>query len=189
MANRAYLIGGGDATPIGPTTDNYDPDAQVLCAASYQIPAFWLFCFSERDLCEFATDDVSVPTAFTSTAAARARLAERATLATDLFAAHMARWDEWVRFISACEFPYITLDGCEVWEMGPEEFAHDLPRAVRWFSSQSPTDQKSLFRLAGISRYDSSARAVICDRGTCPGRFLQGCGWVREVPWDENSDV
>lgn len=186
MANRAYLIGGHDAAPIGPATEDYDPDAQVLCAASYQIPAFWLFCFGESDLCEFVAEGERIPTAVTSTAAARDRLADRA-LAAGLFAAHARRWAEWVRFIDECPFPYLTLDGYEVWAMGPDEFAAHLPRAVRWFSSRAAGDFESLFGLAGIERYDPDQRAVVCGPNDCPGHYLQGYGWVRDVPWDENA--
>lgn len=187
MANRAFLIGGHDATPIGPTTDGYDPDTQVLCAASYQLPAFWLFCFGGSDLCEFVAEEERIPTALTSTAAARARLTERAPLAAELFAAHAARWTEWVGLIERCEFPYLTLDGYEVWAMGPDEFAGHLPQAVRWFTSQSSAERESLFWLAGIEKYDAVRRAVVCRSDESPGRFLQGYGWVREVPWDEDA--
>jgi hypothetical protein len=186
MANRAYLIGGHDAAPIGPATD-YDPDQQVLCAASYQIPAFWLFCFNESDLCEIIADDERIPTALTSTATARKRLMVRAPLAMELFAAHSRRWDEWVRLIDTCEFPYLTLDGYEIWAMEPDEFARHLPQAVRWFSSRSPSDRESLFWLAGIEQYDPSKRAIICGSNDSPGRYLQGYGWERDVPWDEND--
>jgi len=187
MANRAYLIGGNDPAPIGPTTDGYDPDAQVLCAASYQIPAFWLFCFDESSLCEFVAESERIPTALTSTAAARARMAERGPLAVELFAAHASRWTEWVEFIGACQFPYLTLDGYEVWAMGPDEFAGHLPQAIRWCASRSPADRGSLFWLAGIERYDPSQQAIVCGRDESPGRFLQGYSWVREVPWDDNA--
>jgi hypothetical protein len=185
MANRAFLIGGHDATPIGPTTEGYDPDQQVLCAASYQIPAFWLACFTESDLCEFVAEGERIPTAVTSAVAAHARLSERAPLVAEVFGWHADRWAEWVRFIGVCEFPYLTLDGYEVWAMGPDEFAAHLPRAIRWFSSRSPVDRSSLFWLAGIEQYDEARRAIVCGRDECPGRFLQGYGWVREVPWDE----
>jgi hypothetical protein len=189
MANRAFLIGGTENTPIGPTTEGYDPDTQVLCAASYQIPAFWLFCFDECNQSEFVAEGEHIPTAFTDTASARDRLAERAPLATELFAAHRNRWEEWIRFIGACEFPYLTLDGYELWAMGPDEFAAHLPRALRWFKSGSQQDQESLFWLAGIERYEPMRRAIVCEQGECPGRFLQGYSWVREVPWNENAEI
>lgn len=185
MANRAFLIGGYDAKPIGPTTKEYDPDKQVLCAASYQIPAFWLACFIESDLCEFVADKHRIPTAVTSTAAARGRLSERVPLVLEVFGGHVDRWVEWFEFIGACEFPYLTLDGYEVWAMGTDEFATHLPQAIRWFSSQSPDDRQSLFWLSGIESYDAGQRVILCGPDECPGRFLQGCSWVREVPWDE----
>ncbi len=178
-----------EPTPIGPTTEGYDPDTHVLCAASYQIPAFWLFCFDEPSLCEFVVEGDRIPTALTDTAGARARLANRAPLATELFAAHTNRWEEWVRFVGACEFPYLTLDGYELWTMGPDEFGTHLQRALRWFVSQSPMDRESLFWLAGIDRYDPTRRVIVREQGECPGRFLQGSSWVREVPWDENAEI
>ncbi|HET6573254.1 MAG TPA: hypothetical protein VFG68_06610 [Fimbriiglobus sp.] len=126
MANRAYLIGGDNSAPIGPTSDSYDPDTQILCAASYRLPAFWLFCFDQPDLYEFEIEGDRIPTALTSTKAARERLTERSVLAAVLFAAHAKQWAEWVRFIRDCPFAYITLDGYEVWAMGPDEFTQHL---------------------------------------------------------------
>lgn len=188
MANRAYLIGGNTNEPLDVTRD-YDPDTQILCGASYLVPVFWLCCFEESDVRDVGIDvDVGgarVPVPFTTTALARQRCAQRAARVLDTFSAHADLWPKWLALLNGCEFTHITADGYEVWAMGPSEFEHDLPRALRWFESGERDDREALFRLASISNYNPVRRAINLGPNECPERFLLGYSETRPVPWDE----
>lgn len=184
MANRAYLVGGNDSTPLDVTND-YAPDTQILCGASYLVPVFWLCCFDESDVRPVDVDGARVPMPFTTTALARQRCAQRAARVLDTFAAHADLWPQWLALLNGCEFAHLTADGYEVWAMDPPEFERELPLALRWFESGERDDREALYRLASISNYNPVRRAINHDSDECPGMFLLGYSHVRPVTWDE----
>lgn len=79
MANRAYLVGSSNADSAGPGEKgiNYNPDTEILCGASTQIPLFWLSLFEEAHIKPHLVQEYRIPAPVCEASVARQLLQQR----------------------------------------------------------------------------------------------------------------
>lgn len=209
MANRAYLVGSSnaDTAGLGEKGINYNPDTEILCGASYQIPVFWLSLFEESHIQAHLVQGYRIPAPVCEATAARQLLQQRRSKVLAAFQQCEAHWQAWEQLITEAPFQFFKLDGTEVWEMDAELFQSQLPSAIRWFSSGSAEDFATLLSIAEIpmiqppgflgrlvggtpSGYDIATKTLTmtndgAGRSDSVGHHLHGYSWVREVPWED----
>ena len=207
MANRAYLVGSSNADTAGPGEKgiNYNPDTEILCGASTQIPVFWLSLFEEAHIKPHVVQEYRIPAPVSEASVARQLLQQRRAKVLATFPQCESHWQAWERLITEAPFQFFKLDGTEVWDLDPQLFERQLPPAVRWFSSGSPDDFAQLLSIAEIpliqprgflarlvgsaqAGYDVAAKTLSVAQGPrsdSVGHHLHGYAWVRGVPWKD----
>ncbi|HWE97742.1 MAG TPA: hypothetical protein VG269_27550 [Tepidisphaeraceae bacterium] len=188
MANRSFLVAQRTPDPNEPRSEH-----GVIAAANYCVPAFWLTLFRAEDLTHRdepelgpAGNTPKVPCAVAATARALARAkAQRAAVLDQVPARFAAHFDEFLQLIERVPESTLRLDVGEIWGMQdvPQDFAHQLARALAAPESQDPLHWVTAFSLAGFD-IDGKTQAVDFDNDSA--RFLlRGYKWQRPVPWQD----
>ena len=189
MANRTYLIQSASATPAA-----YDSDKDILAASNYSIPVFWYALFNASSVVAKPAemeDGTAIPYPFlvTTTAAAKARFAERRALMQAFLAQSIASVvADFARLLDTVETSHIHLETVELWMMDePERFQPHVEACLRAFDLPvggvaanvllSTPEWKELLDQVQIDTEDVA--------GTVKPYMLTGSSWVRPVPWKE----
>lgn len=168
MANRAFLIGSNRPGPAGAKAGrlNYDPDTEVLAAASSGIPLLWLALFPA-----FTNRSLSL---VSPAADARALARQRRARILGAFPQCTALWDAWEQLLAVpCQ--YFKVDAAEIKDLAPAEYGPDLRAALQWFSTGADADLEKLLRMADAPGQPAGVQPL----------QLRGYHWVRPVPWTE----
>ena len=185
MANRAFLVGGDDAPPAGPSTAglSYNPDTEILAAASGLIPILWITLFTEADLVVHDCDGHPITMLATATVDAQSRISARRTAIKGLLPQNVGQVEAFSELIHSVPYDFVKVDTTEVWALSPETFEHQLTRAVSWATSRDSTDLEYLLDVAQLGGYE-----IVLPLGRTPKHNLHGYGWVRDVPWDDEDE-
>jgi hypothetical protein len=182
MSNQACLFAEDTATPYDPFAEEDDPRANTVqvAGASYQVPAFWLFCFDTGDTVSVESEEGTIPALVSDMAKVRSRLAERDEFAKALFPGYNAAWDEFRGAVETVDRKYLKVDAYEIWMIDGEEgeFGRHLKKALNWFRSKKKPDLDALLALAGIEGYDRKVKTFTIPEGDDPERFLYG--WLED---------
>ena len=188
MANRTYLIQSASNAP-----SDYDPDKDILAASNYSIPVFWYTLFDSSAVvakpAEIDGTAIAYPFLVTTTAAAKARFADRRAFMQAFLPQTVASvFDDFAKLLDTVETSHIHLETVELWMMDePEKFqphieaclrAFELPRrGVASAALSSTPEWRELFDQAQIDADDIA--------GSIEPYMLTGSSWVRPVPWKE----
>jgi hypothetical protein len=185
MANRAYLVGNDHSTTAGPSDGDitYDPDSEILAAASGLIPVLWLSVFKEEDIMHHGYEDCRIPTLLATTDTARQRFQSRASALRAQFPHNVDQLAAFDRLLEGITFRFIKVDAAEIWELDPDSFESRLTDSLRWFSSATDEDFRRLLDLAE-AEYDETTRRCLGLRSPMQDVF-HGYAWVRDVPWSD----
>jgi hypothetical protein len=182
MSNQSCLFAEDIPTPFNPFIEGEAPGAntRIICCATCQVPAYWLFCFEPSNLTHVESEEGRVPELVSEMGLARSRLAARDGLARELFPDHDATWKEFRAAIEAADRHYLKMDAYEIWMMHEDDgtFGKRLASALRWFDSKRKGDLDSLFWLAEIEGYDRRTKAFKVDDDNDPERYL--IGWFED---------
>jgi hypothetical protein len=189
MANRAYLV-----QSLSAVLAEYDPDRDILAAASYCVPVFWYALLDESSILngEIALDDgttAQCPYLLTTVVDARARFTARMN---QIFMVIPQTFrplaDEFCRMFDSLEGTHLHIDAVELWMMDESDvFLVQVRKCLSAFDGDAlsgilaaihrKSKWRELLRQVDIDFYNVAA-------STEPHK-LTGYGWVRPVTWKE----
>jgi hypothetical protein len=183
MANRAYLVGSKNDEPAGPSEKgiNYDPDTEILAGASYCVPLLWLALFDQSSIRDLVIEEYKIPAPVTDAASARKLLKARSSRLLALLS-DTNLFYEFETLIAGAPFEFFKIDAFEIWDLGPEEFAEELPAVMQWLETGDKKHFAALSELVGLNLPDELTANPPHKLSGDPQHF-RGYKWVRPVPW------
>jgi len=162
-----------------PNMSTQSTNAEMLCAANYTIPLFWLLLFSEAELENFSVTDDSVavgeesanyPILIADSSVVIARLNERYKhLIPFLDASDADLLQRWLNFITEQNHPVLAIDTYELWSSkdNPSSLYDEISALMKELDALTATDTKQQLQ-------------TLVNKGQWPlgnGIALAGFGW------------
>ena len=113
MLGTRVILMGSMQHPLGEAFS----DAEIVCAANYEIPLFWLLAFKPDNLAFFTTEEGDAyPILIAERTQAIAQLKEHfQQLGAQLTAQESTLHQTWISYLEQLKFSFLTVDTYELW--------------------------------------------------------------------------
>lgn len=144
-------------------------DAQMVCAANYQVPLFWLLAFSQDDLAFFQSENApAYPVLVCERGQALKRLRERLPqLEQKLTVQELALLTRWIAYLADLSFSFLTIDTYELWkqQQSPDDLQQQLTGELQQIAELDLESERVIEQWQAAGRWQQNNTLSLCGYG------------------------